>query len=125
MGDLFSMDCEVATPVRVGIGFSYDEIREKCQKVIKAERAREERLRLSDIDSSGHIFNVDNQQPRKLPRKSMKRKSRSRRSKYQGSDDAEVLRQKMSAIGSGGRIKGRREIVNNNVCIDTVSWERL
>ena len=104
------MDCERAEPIRVGIGFSYDEIRQKCQKVVLKDERERERLRvLDDLGSSGHIFDVDNQQPRKPPRKSLKRKSKYRRSKYQGSDDAEVLRQKMSRIGSGGRIKGRRE----------------
>ena len=48
VGDLLNMDCQVDQPIRVGIGFSYDEIREKCNKVVN-----EERFKKPDPDASG------------------------------------------------------------------------
>ena len=108
VGDLLNMECQVQQPVRVGIGFSYEEIREKCNQVVHDEQ-------MKNIDSAGHIVNVDDEKrvtfgplrpaPPKPQKKSIKR--RKARSSVPRTDDSEVLRQKMSSISSGTFRRGK------------------
>ena len=92
--DLFNLDCQVPQPLRLGVGFDYDQIRARCEEVTG--------------EAGGHIVNVDHQKHvRFRPEEKLKRSFRRKRSRGQSvSDDSEILRTKMSRIRQN--IPGRR-----------------
>ena len=82
--DLFNLECQVHQPTRLGVGFNYEEIRERCQQVT----------------GQGHIVNVDDTKhvrfnPEIKPKSSFRRKKSRAKSI---SDDSEILRTKMFKI---------------------------
>ena len=90
--DLFNLECQVHQPTRLGVGFNYEEIRERCQQVTGQGRAQGQ--------DSGHIVNVDDTKhvrfnPEIKPKSSFRRKKSRAKSI---SDDSEILRTKMFKI---------------------------
>ena len=103
--DLFKLDCQVPQPLRLGVGFNYEEIRARCEEVTGQAG--------SSQPPAGHIFNVDqHKHVRFSPEDRQKRYFRRKRSRRQSvSDDSEILRTKMSRIRRN--IPGRREGCSN------------
>ena len=99
--DLFKLDCQVPQPLRLGVGFNYEEIRARCEEVTGQAG--------SSQPPAGHIFNVDqHKHVRFSPEDRQKRYFRRKRSRRQSvSDDSEILRTKMSRIRRN--IPGRRK----------------
>ena len=112
---------------QLGIGFSYEEIQEKCKKVVGPPANDKDgepefmaglipSVPSKDPDSAGHIVNVD--EPKhvtfsqrkaaeaKERRKSVQTKRRQRKRSTPYHDDSEVLRRRMSRFGGGGVFPG-------------------
>ena len=92
--DLFNLDCQVQQPTRLGVGFNYEEIRERCKQV--TGEAQSQTLG----QDSGHIVNVDGtKHVRFNPEIKQKRYFRRKKSGAKSiSDDSEILRTKMFKI---------------------------
>ena len=94
--DLFNLECQVHQPTRLGVGFNYEEIRERCQQVTGEAQTSGQVPR----QESGHIVNVDDpKHVRFNPEIKQKRSFRRKKSRAKSiSDDSEILRTKMFQI---------------------------
>ena len=101
--DLFNLECQVTQPTRLGVGFNYEEIRERCQQVTRGQVGGQTGGQTSGQTSgqdSGHIVNVDDtKHVRFNPEIKQKRSFRRKKSRAKSiSDDSEILRTKMFKI---------------------------
>ena len=101
--DLFNLECQVTQPTRLGVGFNYEEIRERCQQVTRGQVGGQTGGQTSGQTSgqdSGHIVNVDDtKHVRFNPEIKQKRSFRRKKSRAKSiSDDSEILRTKMFQI---------------------------
>ena len=91
--DLFNLECQ-------GVGFNYEEIRERCQQVTGEGEEEGQALGHTQAQQSGHIVNVDDiKHVRFSPEIKQKRSFRRKKSRAKSiSDDSEILRTKMFKI---------------------------
>ena len=108
--DLFNLECQVSQPSRLGVGFNYEEIRERCQEVTAQAQTQ------VPGQDSGHIVSVeDTKHVRFNPEIKHKRSFRRKKSRAKSiSDDSEILRTKMFKI--------RRNIPGKTCCAFCVEW---